>query len=77
MDHDKDHGCCRKKGPGWMLPAGIGFAVLGGYYLWMQHRAHVLQYLPFMFFLLCPLMHLFGGHGGHGNHGGNNGRDEK
>ncbi len=41
------------------------FAVGGGYYLWMQHRAHALQYLPFAFFLLCPLMHLFGGHGHH------------
>lgn len=46
----------------------VVFAAGGGYYLWMQHRAHVLQYLPFAFFLLCPLMHLFGGHGGHGGH---------
>ena len=44
------------------------FLVGGGYYLWMEHRAHVFQYLPFAFFLLCPLMHLFGGHGGHGGH---------
>ena len=41
------------------------FAAGGIYYLWYQHRAHVLQYLPFVFFLACPLMHLFGGHGGH------------
>lgn len=47
--------------------AGI-FAAGGIYYLWAQHRAHVFQYLPFAFFLLCPLMHLFGGHGGHGGH---------
>ncbi len=48
------------------MPAAVGiiFAVLGGYYLWMQHRAHVFQYLPLLVFLLCPLMHLFGGHGG-------------
>jgi hypothetical protein len=46
----------------------VVFAVGGGYYLWMQHRAHVFQYFPFAFFLLCPLMHLFGGHGGHGGH---------
>ena len=44
------------------------FVVGGGYYLWMEHRAHVFQYLPFAFFLLCPLMHLFGGHGGHEGH---------
>lgn len=44
------------------------FAAGGGYYLWMQHRAHVFQYLPLVIFLLCPLMHLFGGHRGHGGH---------
>ena len=51
--------------------AGLVFAVGGGYYLWMQHRAHVLQYLPLAFFLLCPLMHISGGcHGKHDAHGG-------
>jgi len=38
------------------------------YYLLMQHRAHVFQYLPLIVFMGCPLMHLFGGHGGHGQH---------
>jgi hypothetical protein len=52
------------------------FVAGGGYYLWMQHRAHVLQYLPFAFFLLCPLMHLFGGHG-HGGHSHNHTKREK
>lgn len=42
------------------------FAVGGVYYLWSQHKAHVLQFMPAAVFLLCPLMHLFGGHGGHG-----------
>ncbi len=46
--------------------AGGVFLIGGGYYLWMQHQAHVLQYAPLALFLLCPLMHLFGGHGGHG-----------
>ena len=50
----------------WTKFAGIVFLIGGGYYLWMQHRAHVLQYAPLAVFLLCPLMHLFGGHGGHG-----------
>ncbi|MBI3252389.1 MAG: DUF2933 domain-containing protein [Candidatus Omnitrophica bacterium] len=54
----------------WRTAAVWVFAVGGGYYLWMQHRAHVFQYLPFAFFLLCPLMHIFGGHGGHGGHRG-------
>ena len=47
----------------------VVFALGGGYYLWMQHRAHVLQYLPFAIFLLCPLMHLFHGHGKHEHSG--------
>lgn len=47
-----------------------GVTAGGIYYLWFQHRAHVLQFVPFAFFLLCPLMHLFGGHGGHGGHNG-------
>ncbi len=50
--------------PKWVKwGAGVVFLVGGGYYLWMQHRAHVLQYAPLAIFLLCPLMHLFGGHG--------------
>lgn len=72
-----DRACGHAKGlpesgggaPRWMrLGAGLVFAVGGGYYLWTQHRAHVLQYLPLAIFLLCPLMHLFGGHGRHGGH---------
>lgn len=41
------------------------------YFLWMEHRAHVIEYLPIalllLVVLLCPLMHLFmhHGHGGH------------
>ena len=64
--------CCgdKKSGSGSNLRTIVIviFAVGGGYYLWMQHQAHVLQYLPFAFFLLCPLLHIFGGHGGHGGH---------
>ena len=52
---------CRPKIMKWSIIAI--FAVGGAYYLWEQHRAHVLQYLPLAFFLLCPLMHLLGGHG--------------
>jgi len=49
------------------------FAVAAGYFLWTEHRAHVIEYLPWTFLLLCPLMHVFmhGSHGGHGSHGSN------
>lgn len=50
-----------------------GFILIIGYFLVTEHRAHVVQYLPFLLLLACPLMHLFHGHGGHGGHG----RDEE
>jgi hypothetical protein len=51
----------------------VGFLIIAGYFLFMEHRAHlggVLYYLPFLFLLACPLMHIFmhGGHSGH-DHG--------
>lgn len=47
-----------------------GFAAIALYFLVTEHRAHVVQYLPFALLLACPLLHLFHGHGGHGSHGG-------
>lgn len=48
--------------------AWLGFAAVAAFYLWTEHRAHLLGALPLLLLLACPLMHLFG-HGGHG-HGG-------
>jgi len=47
----------------------IGFVLIAGYFLITEHRAHVVQYLPFLLLLACPVMHLFHRHGGHGKHG--------
>ena len=47
----------------------IGFLAIAAYFLWTEHRAHVVQFLPYVLLLMCPLLHLF--HGGHGGHGGN------
>ena len=57
----------------WMTPKGLaalGLIVAASYFLLMEHRQHVWQYLPFLILLACPLMHIFmhGGHG-HGDHG--------
>src|SRR3546814_6321766 len=43
-----------------------GFLVIAGFFLILEHRAHLLGWLPFLILLLCPLMHIFmhGGHGG-------------
>jgi hypothetical protein len=48
----------------------VVFTVAAGYFLWTEHRAHVIEYLPWTFLLICPLMHIFM-HRGHGSHGAN------
>ena len=53
----------------WIL---LGFLAITAFFLWTEHRAHLLGVLPFLFFLACPLMHLFhyGHHGRRGQHNG-------
>jgi hypothetical protein len=56
-------------------PAGIAllaFLAVAAFFLWTEHRAHLLGVLPWLLLAACPLMHLFmhGGHGGHGDHQG-------
>jgi hypothetical protein len=46
----------------WVL---IGFIAIAGYFLLAEHRAHAIQFLPFLLLLACPLLHMFHGHGGH------------
>jgi len=52
----------------------IGFLGVAGYFLWTEHRAHVITFLPFLLVGGCILMHVFmhGGHG-HGGHGNGDG----
>jgi hypothetical protein len=62
------------KGSFWWSPKGLAALGLIGavsYFLLMEHRQHVFVFLPFLIFLLCPLMHIFmhGGHGGHSEKG--------
>ena len=52
----------------------FGFAAIAGFFLWEEHKAHLLGALPYVLLLACPLMHLF--HGGHGGHGGGNDKHE-
>ena len=47
----------------------IAFLAIAGFYLIVEHRAHVFGYLPFLLLLACPLLHMFM-HRGHGGHGG-------
>lgn len=47
------------------------FLAMGGVLLFIEHRAHVLGILPYLFLLACPVMHLFMHH----NHSGHAHKD--
>ena len=60
----------RNDAPLRSTPVALGICVLvaiAGFFLWQEHRAHVLGILPYLLLAACPLIHLFmhGGHGGH------------
>jgi hypothetical protein len=62
----------------WRIPAWLGlclFLAIAAFFLWEEHRAHLLGALPYVLLLLCPVIHLFmhrghGGDAGHAAHGG-------
>ena len=61
------------------IPIWLGlclFLAIAAFFLWEEHRAHILGALPYALLLLCPIIHLFM-HRGHGDHAaGHGGRDE-
>ena len=70
MTEEHDH----KPAPFLRSPGGIvliAFLAIAGFFLWQEHRAHLLGFLPYLLVLACPLLHFFmhRGHGGHGDHG--------
>ena len=48
----------------WAL---AGFLALAAFFLWTEHRAHMLGVLPSLLILACPLLHFF--HHGRPRHG--------
>ena len=51
-------------------PVTIGiciFVAIAAFFLWQEHRAHVLGILPYLLLAACPIVHLFM-HGSHGSH---------
>lgn len=60
MDHSHQHGAPTSPRSKWAL---IGFLLIGGFFLFTEHRAHLLGILPYLLLLACPLMYLF--HSGH------------
>jgi hypothetical protein len=54
------------------IPIWVGAALFGAiavFFLWEEHRAHILGALPYLLLLSCPLIHLFM-HRGHGHDAG-------
>ena len=59
----------------WTLGACV-FLAIGAFFLWEEHRAHLLGALPYLLLLACPLMHIFMHRGhGHGDSGSPSGSD--
>jgi hypothetical protein len=55
------------------IPVWLGFCAflaIAVFFLWQEHRAHLLGALPWVLLLLCPVLHLFMHHG-EGHEGGN------
>lgn len=46
----------------------LGFLAIAAFFVFTEHRAHLLGILPYLLLLLCPLLHWLL-HGGHGDHG--------
>jgi hypothetical protein len=68
----------KAEAPWWQTRSAIvllAFALIAGFFLFTEHRAHVFGILPYLLVFACPLMHLFHGHGGHGGHRGHGGHD--
>lgn len=47
--------------------AALGLIGAASYFLFMEHREHIIEFLPYIILLACPLMHLMM-HSGHGHH---------
>lgn len=44
---------------------GYCFLAVAAFFLWTEHRAHVLGALPYVIALACPIIHLFMHRGHH------------
>jgi len=55
------------------IPIWLGlclFSLIALFFLWEEHKAHILGLLPYVLLLACPIIHLFmhRGHAGHHDH---------
>jgi hypothetical protein len=62
-----------------LSPFAIGLCLLLGvaaFFLWAEHRAHLMGALPYLLVLACPVIHLLR-HRGHRGHTGHAGRSQE
>lgn len=62
QDHNRHHGHSPRGK--WVL---AGFLVVAAYFLWAEHKAHLIAYFPYLMVFACLFMHLFHHGGGHGH----------
>jgi hypothetical protein len=63
---------------GMRIPLGVGLCLFLGiaiFFLWEEHRAHILGIAPYVLLLMCPLIHLFMHRGHAGHDAGHTGHD--
>jgi hypothetical protein len=63
----------------WRIPIWFGacaFLAIALFFLWEEHRAHILGALPYLLLLACPILHflMHGRH--HGGHHGHSAADD-
>jgi hypothetical protein len=65
-EHGRKSGAFLRSRAGLVL---IAFLAIAGFFLWEEHRAHLLGVLPYLLLLACPFLHFFmhRGHGGRGD----------
>jgi hypothetical protein len=49
----------KRTSPGWYKLGLWGAISIIGYFLITEHQAHIVQFLPYLLLLACPLMHIF------------------
>jgi hypothetical protein len=62
-----------KNGNSTNLYLVIAFSIIA-YFLWAEHRAHMISALPYLLILLCPILHLFM-HRNHNKDASDNGKE--
>ncbi len=65
QDRPQRYGWLQSRKTTWIL---LGFLAVGAFFLLTEHTAHLLGILPFLIFLMCPLMMLLM-HGGMADRG--------